>query len=128
MLKAEEAKARVDQWRLPKEADRIDGQLGELPEKLRELAKRIYWHWRDEDLAEDGDYQRNTRRRRAATVEVDRLSTKERAKIFGLVSPALVPYMEQTWQLLKTTPYQAGYERKAFRAPNKPELMAETLS
>jgi hypothetical protein len=131
MLKVEEAKAPIDEWRLPEDEDRIDRQLDDLPQNLREFAKRIFWHWREEDRAEaalDGGYERNNRRRRAATIEVDRLPVGERAKIFSLISPALAPHMEATWQLLKTTPYQAGYQRKAFRAPKNPELMAEALS
>ena len=130
MLKVDEAKARLSEWRLPEEEDRIEREVGALPEKLRKLAKSICWRWTDEERAAvkfDYDYEKVRNRKRAAAVEVDQLPVKERAKIFGVVSPGLAPHMEQTWQLLKTTPYQAGHTRKAFRAPHDPELLAEIL-
>ena len=62
------------------------------------------------------------KRRYKAAAQLDALSPKQRLELFDLISPHLAPALEQAWQLHKTGPYQVGYARKAFRAPQQPQL------
>jgi hypothetical protein len=53
---------------------------------------------------------------------LDEASARDRQRIFACLFPKLAPAMEATWQLLHQLPYQAGYARKAFRAPHDPAM------
>jgi hypothetical protein len=46
-----------------------------------------------------------------------------RLKFFEAFFPGLAPAVERGWQLLNRLPYQAGWGRKPFRAPNHPEAL-----
>src|SRR5262245_34733592 len=122
MLKPEAAKARLAEWRLPEEENRLQLEVTKLPTKLRELAETIFELREEEDSTRPGDWQVREQRRHDATLELDRQSPDDRRKVFAVIAPHLSPSMEQTWQLLKTSPYQTGYERKAFRAPRHSHL------
>ncbi len=54
--------------------------------------------------------------------QLDSLSLEARVKIFELLFPQLHSYIEAAWQLFSYSPYQIGWQRKSFRAPNKPEI------
>jgi hypothetical protein len=56
----------------------------------------------------------------AATLTAD---AKLRAKVFAALFPTLAADIEAGWQLRARLPYTTGYNRRAFRAPNRPELL-----
>src|SRR6185503_4620343 len=105
MLKPEQAKARLAEWQLPQDEDRIGKEIERLPAKLRELARRTYSNWTDEEreMAAKEGHEKVTKLKRDATIAIDRLPAKERAAVFSVVSMQLAPVMEQAWQLIKTT-------------------------
>lgn len=58
--------------------------------------------------------------------EFDALNSDERQQIFAVFFPKMVGEVEQTWQFMMQMTYQNHYQRKAFRAPNNPEITLET--
>lgn len=120
MLKPEAAKARLAEWRLPEGEHRLAAAVKQLPEQVRTPIE-ILCGWSDEAKANRLEAHMHPRRCRVAAVQLDRAAAKDRAELFRLISPHLAAPLEAAWQLLKTTPYQAGYERKAFRAPSRPD-------
>ena len=122
MLQPEEAKARLAQWQLPSEHDRIERGLGALPAALRAVAEPALEIGRG--FADPAAAEKWRRRKHAAAIELDRLPAPERAQIFS-VAPQLAATMERAWQSLKATPFQVGYYRKAFRAPKHPLVTIE---
>jgi hypothetical protein len=55
----------------------------------------------------------------------EKLSNKERSSLLKTFFPQMADAVDRTWELLKSAPYQFGYERKAYRAPHHPEATAE---
>src|SRR5262245_57164452 len=127
MLKPDQAKARLAEWKLPEEENRFKDAVARLPPELRKLAEHIFDLQGEEESPLDEDWTQQQRRRQQSVLELDRRSDSDRAKVFAAIAPQLLSAMELTWQLLKTTPYQADYTRKAFRAPRHPDLSAENL-
>ncbi|MCI0357954.1 MAG: DUF4132 domain-containing protein [Planctomycetaceae bacterium] len=126
MLKPDQAKARLAEWQLPEDENRLADGVKQLPAALGELAEVVFNL--NEDEEDNVDWQVQQKRHQQAILRFDRLTAKERAQVFSLVSPKIAPAMEAAWQLLKTIPYQTGYSGKAFRAPRNPELAADNLS
>lgn len=126
MLTSEQAHARLKESKLPNTEDRIRDGIGQLPSGLRKPVAHVF---STEPL--DVYVQRSAKKGELtdskAVLALDRLSKKDRAKVFSLVSPGLARAMEQTWQLLKTLPYHQGYIGLAFRAPHHPELLAQSI-
>ncbi len=130
MLKPEIAKARLAEWRLPEGENRLQVAVAKLPAKLRDLANEIFEFGDEGD--DDGsppvfDWTERQARKHRAALELDRQSVGDRGKVFAAIGPQLAPAMERTWQLLKSTPYQSGYEKKAFRAPGRGDLAINNL-
>lgn len=123
MLKPEQAQARLSEWKLPPEdtrlaaAEKLPPPLGGIAELLISRSKfkgeKAYLHWQEE-----------RRLGREAALQLMQLSPAERIELFATIAPGLAPALDRGWQLLLTTPYQVGYVRKAYRAPNHPALMA----
>lgn len=125
MLKPEQAKARLAEWQLPEDEDRIAVGVKQLPAALAEHAAAVHMVQNGD---EQFDWEKQQARMHAAAIYLERAGAKQRAQVFEIVSPRLVTAMEATWQLVKTTPYQRGYQCKAFRAPRHPDLAAEYLA
>ena len=51
---------------------------------------------------------------------------KARAKVFAALFPTMSSDVEAGWQLKGRMPYTVGYARRAFRAPNLPEIYASS--
>ncbi|MGC3972725.1 MAG: hypothetical protein QM775_36905 [Pirellulales bacterium] len=123
MLKPEQAKAELAKWRLTDDVDRIRDGIATLPEHRQAPARHMLGI--DDGENEQLEWRERQQRRKAATLAWGRTTPEDRAGLFRLISPALAPHLEQAWQLVTTTPYTRGYERKAFRAPRQPELCQE---
>src|ERR1700735_3409695 len=119
MLAPEMAAAELAKWRLPNDTLRIESGLQELGEPLRAIALELF---DSEHVYTHVDYQERMKRRYKAAAQLDALPPKQRSELFDLISPHLAPALQQAWQLHKTGPYQVGYARKAFRAPQQPQL------
>ncbi len=55
-----------------------------------------------------------------------RSDAKGRAKIIAALFPTIAADVEAGWQLLGRLPYTSGYNRRGFRAPNRPEIYASS--
>src|SRR3954469_12444534 len=105
MLKTEQAKAHLAQWRLPEDQHRLKADVQALPTDIRELAETIF-ELRDDDDDESfsRNWQEKQERRHQAALELDHRPPRDRAQVFAAIAPQLAPAMEHTWQLLKTIP------------------------
>ncbi|MCF6313185.1 MAG: DUF5724 domain-containing protein [Verrucomicrobiales bacterium] len=56
--------------------------------------------------------------------KLDAMSKKDRRVVFEALCPKLATHLECGWELLKHTPYQIGWGRRGFRAPNNNKLTA----
>lgn len=55
---------------------------------------------------------------------LDDLGDQRRTKLFKTMHPTLGDLLAAGWNDLRRDPYTAGYERRAFRAPQRPDLTA----
>jgi Family of unknown function (DUF5724)/Domain of unknown function (DUF4132) len=53
---------------------------------------------------------------------LESLSTRQRTALFGALFPGLGEHVERMWERGHARPYQAGWQRRAFRAPNDPPI------
>ena len=74
------------------------------------------------------NYVQEQQRRQSLWIQFDDLTSEDRLSIFAGLFPKISPHIEHTWQFMKQMPYQAGYQRKAFRAPNNPHITLGTRS
>jgi hypothetical protein len=117
MLSPEAAEKRLKEFRglsSPK------ARLLALPEPQRVLGFRLL------GLADDGknprDWQKAQEAQKAAGETVHGLPVEERLTLFRALLPQLAEHVEAGWQLHDRLPYVTGYERRAFRAPQHPEI------
>ncbi len=125
MLSPEQAKQRLAQWRLPAEKNRFADSVKKLSGDLRKTAELAFNLLKDPAADPYNHWQRRQDRLGQLNQRLTGLDAQDRAKLFGIMAPRLAPAMEKTWAVLTTTPYQTGYNRKAFRAPRHPELALE---
>jgi hypothetical protein len=123
MLTPEQAKAKLAQWKLPEDENRLAAGVKNLPTAARQVAEAL-WGLAANDDDDDLDWEARQRLQREAMAKLDKLSSKELKQLFQLISPQLVPTLKAGWELIKTTPYQIDHEQKAFRVPSCPEVLA----
>ena len=125
MLTREEAKSRLAEWQLLQHENRVATAVRELPASLRDTAEWLLdLNEDDEPRGRQGSYYRRAKKSRTAAIAFDRMSAKQRKKVFDILAPSLAPALEDAWQLIKKLPYQGGSDRRAFRAPHQPVLAA----
>ena len=126
MLSKETAERRLAEWRLSTEGnvDRFLVEANKLPKSQKSIVMAILGY--DEKGAEIDEWDEEKEKRLQAAVELDRLSAKDRTRVFRVFFPRFADWVEAAWQLLKTTPYQIGYRRKSFRAPGDPSVTLES--
>src|SRR5918999_1278641 len=59
-------------------------------------------------------------RRQDCGPALEALSERQRTALFGAFVPGMGAHVERMWAAGVTRPYQTGWERRAFRAPNDP--------
>jgi hypothetical protein len=123
MLKPDEAKARLTEWELPEGDKRISRAIEKLPAKLQSLAEPLFNIF-DDSKEPPGGWEKWQAERIRATMALDQMDAKERAKVLAVISPQLADALEGAWQVLRATPYQSGYAKQAFRAPGREDLVA----
>jgi hypothetical protein len=82
-----------------------DTLLGPDPSDLRQLQRFVF----DDRLPQ-------------AYAALDRLPPRRRRRLFGALLPQLGDAVDAAWLALRSDPYQLGHLRRAFRAPNDPEI------
>jgi hypothetical protein len=124
VLAPEEARARLtglrnDAWR-----DQAAKRVRKLPRRQRSIGRALL-DVRTTDRgevrpADDGDGFET------AAAELDALAAGDRTDLFTALHPQLGPTFGRLWVDLRNQPYQTGWSRKAFRAPNEPALTRRT--
>jgi HEAT repeat protein len=117
MLTAEQAKEALKQFEIPDWEERRTRELGGLGSRYAAIGRGLLglhsWGRRDE---------------KDPAVDMDALKPNERTAIFDVLFPGLGPSLEAMWTAGKGMPYQWGYTRRGFRAPNDAELTREARS
>ncbi|KAA3647658.1 MAG: DUF4132 domain-containing protein [Chloroflexi bacterium] len=112
----------VEDWQAQRQAS-----IKALPRKVKKLAQHLLDGLVNGPLGSfhHTDEQRQiTERFFAALEELPNLSSREREQLFTAFYPKIAKYLEYAWQLHAQLPVQRRYLRKAFRAPNRPDLIA----
>lgn len=124
MLNPEQAQKMLDERRLKDvEQYQLAGITG-LPEPLRPIAYGFLQ--RDaEGQPIKQDYQRQREVYQQSFARLPALDAADRLRIFTVFFPQLAPAIELAWQRLSKLPYQVGYPALLFRAPQRPDLIAE---
>lgn len=125
MLKPDVAKKQIEKWSLEEGEDKLVAALKKEPAKIRNIAYGVLG--RDEK-GESFDYQRWMERSKFQGEQqgtLENMGKADRAKVFKALFGGLGPAAELTFEHLKTVPYQRGYARRSFRAPNKPAASLE---
>lgn len=92
---------------------------------LREIAYGLIGYDRDGRRFAPGEAWYNGHQQKVFQTSVAalaELAPEDRLRIFETLYPRLALQVEQFWQLLPQLPFQGGYMRKAFRAPQRPDL------
>jgi len=126
MLKPDEAAKQLETW-MVKDAERaVKTGIEKLPAKLRPIAQGVlgikpksevripYYGWKHKDEFTQQQMQ-----------ALDALNKRDRRKLFDTLCGPLAASVELTWEHLKTAPYQTGWYRRSFRAPNTPSASLE---
>jgi hypothetical protein len=119
MLKAEQAREQLEKVRYENGEKRRLAALAKLPKKLAEIGRGV--------LGRDArgkalDWQARDKAERAARARLDELSIKERRALLDALFPKLGHHVDAAWELTRQLPYEVGYVRKAFRAPEDPAV------
>jgi hypothetical protein len=118
MLNRRQAQEMLETFRVENWIDRRLADIAGLPGGVHKLGRALLGrdsHGRpidDRRAAQEAWYQ--------AIEQIDSWSPKDRAKLFRALFPEISIYVEQAWLLQMRLPYQFGWMRKAFRAPNTP--------
>lgn len=122
-LIAEEASARLasladPQWRL-----RAEGRVRKLPRRLREPAGAFLAAPPKHHVP--ASVQEYRERQTAAARHLDELPDDQRLSVMEALLPGLGTALARWWVEAQGWPYQRGWTRKAFRAPQAPEQTVE---
>lgn len=134
MARLDAVEKQLAQWKIEQDENhgevrhRVLPAFTKLPKNLQTAGLAVLGlNAKGED--EDTDYEEDDKKREAAQkkqrelhTKFDKLSAADRKKIFAVLAPDIPESLEAAWQLLKSLPYQVGYTRKAFRAPNHGEV------
>jgi hypothetical protein len=109
------AQARVKGWN----AQRLEA-LAALPERLAGVGRGLLGF--NEKGKRIGDWFRRDNAYEKAVEALEKLSARDRHKVFAALFPKLATHLEGAWQLCARLPYEVDYERKGFRAPGDPTV------
>jgi len=120
MLTREQARDQLKTFHLEDWKERRLASVAALPESLREIGAAALdfstgYGWTPEERG-------RAAARWQALLRLDALGVSERQQLFSALWPHIGAHVEATWQLRKRLPYQRGGHRRAFRAPNAPEV------
>ncbi|MFO0881347.1 MAG: DUF5724 domain-containing protein [Gemmataceae bacterium] len=90
--------------------------IKELPAAPRALGFLLFG--RDSSGKSFSDYQKRNRDEKQIRSQLDRLSARDRDRLFSTLFPQLARHIEGGWQLIQKLPYETDYTRKGFRAPH----------
>jgi hypothetical protein len=118
MLQPDAARQQLGKLRSRKHAEARYARARKLPKPLAAAALGIFGRLPDGKYPKEWDDREKLQR--AATVRLAD-DAKGRARVLAALYPTLHASVEAGWQLLLQVPYTIGYDRRAFRAPGRPE-------
>jgi hypothetical protein len=120
MVDSREAAKQLTQLKIGNWRELQIQRLSGLPEKLSHVG--LAFLGIDPQSKRNLDYEKLVAVRQAAATELDAMTPSQRGKVFAALFPKLAAEIEAAWQLLKRLPYRLDPDRRAFRAPNRPEV------
>lgn len=123
MLKPELARQQLGKLKSKKQRQARITRVQKLPKPLAAVGLGVFGllptgsppkEWEDRHKLEEAS---------AAQLGAD---PKARAKILAALFPTIHADVEAGWQLKGRVPYTSGYNRRGFRAPNRPEIYASS--
>ncbi|MBN1318590.1 MAG: DUF4132 domain-containing protein [Anaerolineales bacterium] len=126
MLPGEVARERLTAFYIKNWEERQQARVKRLPRKLRRIAGAILDYRHCTRFNTGADRSKREENFRLGLDQLEKLNTRDRQRIFEAFFPQLGQNVEYAWQLLQRLPYQQGYQRKAFRAPNTPRATIGT--
>lgn len=100
---------KVEDWDR-RRAAAIGGLPGALGKAARAVLDDNWWNVNRSDQADPAEV-------------LEKLRPGERAALFDALFPGLGDHLEAMWRLQASLPYQTGFARRAFRAPDQPTLI-----
>jgi hypothetical protein len=140
VLKPEDARERLKAWKINPSDDEVSSSGGtrfkkaiaKLPAKLAKVAFGLYGldetgktpgvEFKDGGAAFAEAMYGILNQNMTTAADFDRLSSGERTTILQVMFPHMAANVERTWVALRGSPYQYGWQIKAYRAPRNPEL------
>lgn len=122
-LKPEVAEQRLEKVKVANWQAKLHARLKALPKALAGPAFGLLG--RDATGKDISDWQKSQDATNAAVAAIDALAAAQRAKLFAGFFPHLGKHFAAAWDLFPRLPYQEEGDRRAFRAPNNPELYRE---
>ena len=121
MLKPEQAQAELKKLENKQWVAARVAATASLPEALRETARSLL----PEDARQHAMFRAygNAEHSQKCLKFFAKLDAPARLQFFEAVFPGLAATVERGWQLLERLPYQTGWGRKPFRAPNVPAAL-----
>ncbi|WP_010581728.1 DUF5724 domain-containing protein [Schlesneria paludicola] len=98
---------------------RVFAAIRQLPKELRAIGFGFFDRNADGTSFLTTDWQVNQKRSLQTLKLLDELTQARFRKLLTALLGPLADIAEETWELLKRSPYQEGYQRRAFRAPNQ---------
>ena len=114
-LSYEDARAQLESFQVSDHAKRRARRIKALPAPSQ-TAARLFT--RDDGVSPWA--AGNAKEEARAVQALERLRARERQALFEALLPGFGPHLEAMWLRGFTQPYQAGWQRRAFRAPTSP--------
>ncbi len=121
MLNPDLARERLGKLRSKKHRRARLGRVRELPKPLAALGLGVLGLLPTGRPPKEWKDRRKLQHKSAAGLAA---APKDRAKVFDALFPTLHAAVEAGWRVKGRVPYTVGYNRRGFRAPNRPELYA----
>src|SRR5262245_55525023 len=110
MLNYEQAEKRLKQFRVKDwEKSRV-AALGSLPAASKAAGRSLFG--RDPNGKPFKDWDKRSKAEKEADAALQKMSSKDRQRIFTTIFPKIGHHVEKGWQLFQRLPYEADYDRK----------------
>lgn len=126
-MRAEEAQARLKSHTIDwKKA--FEERLKAVSDPVAALARDVQQWTMGGYIHTQEEIQKRALQRQKLIESLEGLPAPERIQVFGVLFPRFPELIEQVWQAMNTHPYEEGYDRRAFRAPNHPLTREKALN
>jgi hypothetical protein len=119
VLKPEAARQQLAKLKAKKHADARQARVQKLPRPLAATALGVFGKLADGKYPKDWNDRQKLQRASVGKLAED---AKGRARVLAALFPTFHAEVEAGWCLLTRLPYTVGYNRRAFRAPGRPEV------